>query len=63
MTKLTTILIICNRDATDVLEMQFDWSQDHFLITVSSSFSVFDGGVLLADAAAEEEDLCLEGTL
>ena len=29
--------------------------------TVSSSFSVFDGGILLADAAAEEEDLCLEG--
>jgi len=30
---------------------------------VSSSFSVFDGGILLADAVAEEEDLCLEGTL
>jgi len=32
-------------------------------IPVSSSFSVFDGGILLADAATEEENLCLEGTL
>jgi len=32
-------------------------------VPVSSSFSVFDGGILLADAAAEEEDLCLEGCL
>jgi len=32
-------------------------------IPVSSSFSVFDGGILLADAASEEEELCLEGSL
>jgi len=32
-------------------------------IPVASSFSVFDGGILLADAASEEEELCLEGSL
>jgi len=39
------------------------WSLGIHDVPVSSSFSVFDGGVLLADAAAEEEDLCLEGCL
>jgi len=39
------------------------WSLGVSDIPVSSSFSVFDGGILLADAVTEEEDLCLEGTL
>jgi len=39
------------------------WSLGIHDIPVSSSFSIFDGGILLADAAAEEEDLCLEGSL
>jgi len=39
------------------------WSLGVQDIPVSSSFSIFDGGILLADAAAEEEDLCLEGSL
>lgn len=39
------------------------WSLGIQDIPVASSFSIFDGGILLADAAAEEEDLCLEGSL
>jgi len=39
------------------------WSLGIQDFPVSSTFSVFEGGILLADAVAEEEDLCLEGCI